>query len=229
MTHLDRLINGRRSIRKYTGTPPPEEWLQQMITAAMTAPSPSNRQPVRFIRLRSPGVRAALQQAMGLGREKLLAEVAESVGSKRRRNWINAYYRFAAFMFEAPALFAVGTSATSLSIAEKLPVVETGVGKPRLSDGRDAVEIDGVQGRKDGRQRDLDISVGLALMGYLLKGEELGLGSCILTAPLIFIEEPEKILSQPRINIRCFLATGYPDEEPAPIRRKEFADIYREI
>ena len=37
----------------------------------------------------------------------------------------------------------------------------------------------------------VDIAVGLALKGYLLKGEELGLGSCILTAPLIFIQDKD--------------------------------------
>jgi hypothetical protein len=40
--------------------------------------------------------------------------------------------------------------------------------------------------RKD---TDLDISIGLSLMAFVLKGESIGLGSCILTAPLVFIED----------------------------------------
>jgi nitroreductase len=209
MTPLDRLINARRSIRKYKQAPPPEEWLHEMIRTAMRAPSPSNRQPVRFIRLRSTEVKACLHEAMLCGRERLLHAVTGSGGPKRLKNWINTYYRFSASMFDAPALFIVGTSVGSLSLAERLPGA-------------------GSRGR-DGRHRDHDIAVGLALMSYLLKGEELGLGSCVLTAPLVFIEEPEKILPIERIEIKCFITTGYPDEDPASIRRKEFAEIYREV
>jgi nitroreductase len=210
MTPLDRLINARRSIRKYKQAPPPEEWLEMMIRAAMNAPSPLNRQPVRFIRFRSTGVKSSLREEMLRGRERLLQAVTESGASKRLKNWINAYYHYSDFMFNSPALFAVGTPAGYHSLAERLPGA-------------------GSSGREYGKDRDLDMSVGLALMGYLLKGEELGLGSCILTAPLVFIEEPDKILLPDRITIKCFVATGYPDEDPASIKRKEFAEIYREV
>jgi nitroreductase len=210
MTTLDSLIRSRRSIRRYTAALPPEEDLQKMIDAARQAPSPSNRQPVRFIRVATVTARDVLHDAMRKGREALLCSVAETATPKRLRNWINAYFRFSEFMFDAPVLFAVGTSATSLSLAERLP----GVGSCQGSEVR---------------RRDLDISVGLALMGYLLKGEDLGLGSCVLTAPLFFIEKPEELLSLERTDIRCFIATGYPDEEPASIRRKTFTEIYREV
>jgi nitroreductase len=113
-------------------------------------------------------------------------------------------------MFNAPVLLAVGTSMTFVSLAERL--FRAGMME---------------QGHK--KHRDVDIAVGLALKGYLLKGEELGLGSCILTAPLIFIEEPEKILSIEKIEIKCFVTTGYPDEETDYIKKKDFNEIYREI
>ncbi|MDD5722224.1 MAG: nitroreductase family protein [Syntrophales bacterium] len=210
MTTLDRLIDARRSVRKYTDTPPPEECLLKMISAAIKAPSPSNRQPVRFIRVISSGAKAALREAMLLGRERLLTTVTDSDSPKKLRNRVNVSYRFSEFMFDAPALFAVGTTMEVPSLTESLP-------------------DPGYCGRRDERHRDLDISVGLALMGYLLKGEELGLGSCILTAPLIFIDEPEKSLSLDGTSVRCFITTGYPAEKPAFISRKELAEIYREV
>jgi len=210
MTTLNELINSRRSIRKYTGVVPPEACLHDMIRAAIKAPSPSNRQPVRFIRLQSATVGKNLQEAMIFGRERLMHSIENTATPKRLRNWINAYFRFSEFMFEAPVLLAVGASATSLSLAERFPGAES-------------------SGRAEGRRRDLDISIGLALMAYLLKGEELGLGSCVLTAPLFFIEEPEKIISLDKIDIRCFVTSGYPDEEPATIRRKSFAEMYRVV
>lgn len=210
MTPLDKLIDERRSIRKYRDESPPDDWIKIMILAAMKAPSPSNSQPVRFIRLRSSETKCLLHQAMRDGRERLLQSLMETGGSKRLGNWLSSYYRFSEFMFQAPVLFAVGTSLKFLSFAERL--------------GR-------VCKREQGhaKHRDLDMAVGLALKGYLLKGEELGLGSCILTAPLIFMEEPEKILSVSGIAIRCFLATGYPGEEPSYINRRDIAEVYREI
>ena len=209
-TPLDTLINGRRSIRTYKQNLPPEEWIKEMILAAMRAPSPTNSQPVRFIRILSPEVKDHLHQAMLRGRERLLEAVKENSSSKRLKNWVNAYSRFSEFMFTAPVLFAVGTTLTFVSLSERL--FRAGMME---------------QGHK--KHRDVDIAVGLALKGYLLKGEELGLGSCILTAPLIFIEEPEKILSLEKIEVKCFVTTGYPDEEPDYIKRKEFSEIYREV
>jgi len=176
----------------------------------MRAPSPTNSQPVRFIRIRSPELKDCLLQAMRDGEERLLEAVKNASSSKRLRNWVNAYSRFSEFMFDAPVLFAVGTTMTFLNLAERL--VRAG-----------AME----QGHK--KHRDIDIAVGLALKGYLLKGEELGLGSCILTGPLIFIQEPEGILGLTGMEIKCFVTTGYPDEEPAHIKRKNITEIYREI
>jgi nitroreductase len=209
-TPLDKLIQGRRSIRKYRPDIPPEEWIKKMIMTAMKAPSPTNSQPVRFIRILTPELKEQLRQAMEHGRECLLEAVKDAPSSKRLRNWITAYFRFSEFMFHAPILFAVGTTATFVSLSERL--FRAGMRE---------------QGHK--KHRDVDIAVGLALKGYLLKGEDLGLGSCILTAPLIFIEEPETIFPLKGIEIKCFVTTGYPDEEPDYIKRKDFNEIYREI
>jgi nitroreductase len=209
-TPLDKLIQGRRSIRKYKPEIPPEEWIKKMIMAAMKAPSPTNSQPVRFIRILSPELKEQINKAIESGREHLLEAVKDAPSSKRLKNWITAYFRFSEFMFHVPVLFAVGTTATFVSLSEKL--FRAGMRE---------------QGHK--KHRDVDIAVGLALKGYLLKGEELGLGSCILTAPLIFIEEPETIFPLKGIEIKCFVTTGYPDEEPDYIKRKDFDEIYREI
>jgi nitroreductase len=210
ITPLDKLINGRRSVRKYKPEGPPEEWVRKMILAAMRAPSPTNSQPVRFIRLLSHELKDRLHQSLRDGEECLLEAVKNSGSSKRLRNWVNAYRRYSEFMFYAPVLFAVGTTMTFLNLAERL---------------FRAGEME--QAHK--KHRDIDIAVGLALKGYLLKGEELGLGSCILTAPLMFIKEPEEILGLKGMEIKCFVTTGYPDEEPVYIKRRDFKDIYREI
>lgn len=209
-TPLDTLIQGRRSIRKYRDELPPEEWIKKMILAAMKAPSPTHSQPVRFIRILSPALKDQIRGTMEQGRERLLEAIQDAPSSKRLKNWVNAYFRFSEFMFHAPVLFAVGTTSTFVSLSERL--FKAGMRE---------------QGHK--KHRDVDIAVGLALKGYLLKGEELGLGSCILTAPLIFMEDPETVFPLKGIEIKCFLTTGYPAEEPDYLKRKDFAEIYREL
>ena len=210
MSSLDELINKRRSIRKYKTDIPPVEWIERMIRCANRAPSPMNSQPVRFIKISSPEIRSNLYRAMAAGRDGFLQSAAASDKPKKMRNWINAYWRFSEFMFNAPLLFAVGTDLSITSFSERLIEYEI-IRKERRGD------------------TDMDISVGLALKGFLLKGEELGLGTCILTAPLIFIQNIEKILGIEDMKIKCLVTVGSPNEEPRLPERKSVAEIYSEI
>jgi len=113
-------------------------------------------------------------------------------------------------MFDAPLLFAVGTVPAHRSVAEKL-------------------YSSGIVDRNKRTSSDDDLSVGLAVMEWMLKGEELGLGSCILTAPLLYLDSPEEILGISPVTLKCFLTLGFPDETPAVIRKKSFSDIYQEL
>ncbi len=45
---MDAIIN-RRSIRKFTAGPLPEGWVNELLTAAMSAPSAHNQQPWHFV------------------------------------------------------------------------------------------------------------------------------------------------------------------------------------
>ena len=210
MSSLDNLVYGRRSIRKYKPDMPSMEWIHEMILCAGRAPSPSNSQPVRFIRIDSKKTKERISRTMTLTRERFLREVKTRVLPKKIRNRITSYYRFSEFMFGAPVVFAVGTVKSFSSFSKKL--FEAGI-----------LERD-----KRG-DTDEDISVGLALGAFLLKGEELGLGSCILTAPLVFIPCVEDILGVQDVSVKCFVTTGFPDEEPGLIERKGLSDIYSEI
>ncbi len=53
----------RRSVRKYTADPIPEDDLRAIIDTAMSAPSPMNVQPWRFVVVREPALKAKLQNA----------------------------------------------------------------------------------------------------------------------------------------------------------------------
>ncbi len=188
---------------------PPEAWIEEMIACAAMAPSPSNSQPVRFVRIVSASMRDALEQAMADRLQRLLTVWEERGLSKRLKTRIKVYWRFADFMFEAPALFAVGV-APHAGFADSL--VEAGL-----------IEKD------DRSAADMDISTGLSLKGFILKAQSLGLGTCILTAPLVFMPDAGKILGLEEIQIRCFASVGFADENPPAVDRKKVSEIYWKI
>ncbi len=207
---LEDLINKRRSIRKYKPDNPPEEWINSMLHCALMAPSPSNSQPVRFVRISSAGKREKLYQALDSGKQEFLRAIQSEEEAKKLKNWINTYYRYSEFMFKAPVLFAVGTITSYKSLSKRM--FEEGII------------------RHDGREEtSLDITVGLTLKGFILRGEELGLGSCILTGPMAFIQNVEEILGINDVRIKCFIAVGFPDEKPEMPPRKSITEILSEI
>ena len=207
---LEDLINKRRSIRKYKPDNPPEEWINSMLHCALMAPSPSNSQPVRFIRISSAGKREKLYQALDSGKQEFLRAIQSEEEAKKLKNWINTYYRYSEFMFKAPALFAVGTITSYKSLSKRM--FEEGII------------------RHDGREEtSLDITVGLTLKGFILRGEELGLGTCILTGPMAFIQNVEEILGINDVRIKCFITVGFPDEKPEMPPRKSISEILSEI
>lgn len=207
---VETLIRARRSIRKYKPDMPPPEWIEAIVACASMAPSPSNSQPVRFVRIRSPQLREALRAGMVQRRDELLHRLSETGAPKRLRNLINVYFRYSEFLFHAPVILAVGTDAGTESFSRKL------------------VDAKILQADTRG-ETDLDITVGLALEGLMLKSVSLGLATCILTAPLVFLEDMEKTIGLENIRIKCFITVGFPDETPSPPERKPISEIFSEI
>jgi nitroreductase len=210
MSSFDQLIENRRSIRKYKPEIPLEEAIMKMIACAAMAPSPSNSQPVRFVRIQSKAIKVNLQKSLESGYQKFLGLLEGKKNIKPLRNRINVYKRFSDFIFSAPIIFAVGTIKDFSGFSKILN--KAGILEEDLR-----------------AHTDLDISVGLALKGFILKGEAMGIGSCIVSAPLVFIENIESSLGLSDISVRCFVTVGYPDETPSHVEKKDPQEIYREI
>lgn len=207
---LDELIQSRRSIRKYKKEVPDAKLIEQMVRSASFAPSPSNTQPVRFFNLTSHEIKERLHQAMVEGRDQLFNEIETKGISKRIRNIIKYYWRYSEFMFSAPIIIAVGTVANNESFSKRLN--EAGIIRDCLKD-----------------DTDLDITIGMALKGFMLKAQAFGLGTCILTAPLTFIPNVDEILGVENVTIKCFVTAGFSDEAPNGFERKNIEDILKEI
>jgi nitroreductase len=192
---LDDLVFQRRSVRKYKSDPLPPSWVEAMLRCAHQAPSPSNSQPVRFVHIVSPHLKDALKEALVSGHRRFIERHRAMHGPARLRNWINAYLRFAEFMFSAPVLLAVGTYTGTEGFSSKLAAA-------------------GLMDAPVRHALDVDMTVGLALNGLLLKAQSLGVGSCILTAPLVFIEGVEDLLHLEKIAVKCFVTLGMAAERP---------------
>lgn len=209
-TELDRLIHDRRSIRKYTSQMVPEECVADLIHSAAWAPSPSNTQPVRFFHLQSDAVRNRLRESMENCRKRLLGRIDDGEAPRRLKNWLNVYWRFSIFMFDAPVLLAVGTLEKIEGFAWRL--FEAG-----FSDQPDQMHTD------------LAMAVGMATQGLFLKATEMGLGSCILTAPLSFIDDPDAILGVDGFRLLGFITLGYAAESPQPPKRGDISMYYGKL
>ncbi len=207
---LEKIIKKRRSIRRYKPDPPPEEWIERILEATKWAPSPSNLQPVRYIRIRSKDIKEKLRDEMNRGKERLLKSLDVSNSSKKLKRWIEVYYsRYSIFMFDAPVLFVVGIQKDKKGFYERIAQLN-----PAINYNRESV---------------LDISVGISICHFILMAEQMGLGTCILTTPFIFIEDINKLLCIDTINFKCFITLGFPAESPYPPEKNSISDIYIQI
>ena len=70
------------------------------------------------------------------------------------------------------------------------------------------------------------LSAAMAVQNLLLATHALGLGSCMLTAPLIARDLLDRDLNLPSgYDLTCFVALGYPAETPTEPRRKSIEQI----
>ena len=211
MSQLDQLIYSRRSIRKYKPAPPPVEWIKPMIMCAIQAPSPSNTQPVRFIKISSDSKKYYIYEAITKAKDHLIARHQLLDISKKVKNLINTYYRFSSFIIDAPWLFAVG------------------VENQANESFHNRLFNNGLANQKMANDPNMDICVGLSVNSFLIKATELGLGTCVLTAPLVFAPDIKKIPEWAHIDIKCLITAGFPDETPTAPPKKNFSDVFFEI
>ncbi|MEI7590066.1 MAG: nitroreductase family protein [Deltaproteobacteria bacterium] len=208
---FENIIKNRRSIRAYKKEVPTDDLIQKLIASALCAPSPSNRQPVRFVMIKSNEKREAIRDAMYKGKTILINRVEEMPASKKLKNWINFYYRHSEFMFDAPCLFGVGIVVEKENLMHRL--ITGGV----LEKGKET-------------QDDNLIALGISVDHFLLQAVALGLGTCILTAPILFIKESGEFpLIVDGINLSCFVTAGFPQNIPSPSSRKNISEIFVEV
>jgi len=192
------LAQSRRSVRKFSGRGVSRETLLRVLETARWAPSNHNRQPWRFIVLEDRSRIARLA-------ETVRAELSERLKSLPAvaSGYASEFAYYATFFSGAPVL---------LLVLHKQPASFTndllkGLPHPELVSGE-------------------PLSVAMSVQNLLLAGHALGLGSCVLTAPLIVSEAVDREMKLPKgYDLTCFVALGYSDEAPTQPRRKSIEQI----
>ena len=100
------VIAKRRTVRKFTDTPVPEEDLMKILDAARMAPSSGNQQAWRFLVIRNPG-RIARVKRIGIDQRKKAVRGSPDIPDDKKDEAIANTEAYLEGIFVAPVLIAV--------------------------------------------------------------------------------------------------------------------------
>ncbi len=179
----------RRSIRRYQPTPIPDDLIEQMLTAAVWAPSAHNRQPWRFAVIQNEDKKQQLALAMGA---KLRTDLeADNVSPDLiKKDTSRSYQRIT----QAPLLILLCLSMVDM---DSYPD-----DKRQQNEWFMAAQ-----------------STALAGQNLLLAAHALGLGACWMCAPLFCPDVVKRSLSLPKDwQPQALITVGYPAEQKEKTR-----------
>jgi F420 biosynthesis protein FbiB-like protein len=192
---LQRLMAGRRSIRRYASQPVPAEALQRLLTAAIWAPSAHNRQPWRFVVVTNHDAKARLADAMSARlRADRLADgdppAAVEADAARSRARVTG----------APVAIV---ACLTLADMDQYP-------DPRRAQAEYLMAVQ---------------SVAMAVQNLLLAAQAEGLGACWMCAPLFCPAVVVEALALPADwQPQALITLGYPDSPGKPPLRRALAE-----
>jgi nitroreductase len=204
MQALEKLIKGRRSIRKWKRDEVSDELLKKAVELATWAPNGGNYQGWHFIIVKNKDVIEKVADAV----QSVVDKIVSFPEAMSWREDMRRYQTNASFFRNAPVCIGVFTSDYQ-SVMDKVLLT-------RESFDHDAKEILGLR-----RSAPTAIqSAAAAVTTMLLVFHHMGLGAVWLVAPLMAKKEIETILRVPKgLSFICLVAVGYPDEFPQKDRK----------
>jgi nitroreductase len=196
---LEKLIKGRRSVRKWKKQTIPDELLKKAVELATWAPNGGNYQGWRFIVVKNQAVIEKMANAVQTVSDKI-ASWPEGAPWKEE---MERARKNSSFFKNAPVCIAVFIR-KYMSAADKLLMA------------REPVDQEAKQILSYRRSSPTAIqSAAAAVTTLLLVLHEAGVGAVWLGAPLIAKKEIEAIVKAPEdMSLVCLVAAGYPDESP---------------
>lgn len=194
---LLEVIRTRRSHRAFTDRRPDRAQIEQVIEAACWAPSNHNRQGWRFL---------------VFCRHEVIRDLAAKV-----REEVRAAAGVAGRLVAGQADEIVHYA----GLFENAPVVILAMHKRSVAVGRQLLEQAGsslVSGEA--------LSTAMAVENLCLGAHALGMGTCVMTAPLLAAQTWRQLPDLPAgFEPTCLVALGYPAERPEAPRRKDLKHV----
>jgi nitroreductase len=187
----------RRSIRKYTDQKVHRETIEQLVEAASWAPSNHNRQGWKFIVFEDRQEIYTLAQQIREFIKKSLKQAHKLVAGRAEE----LIYYSGAFD-QAPVLI--------LAMHKKCPAVSK-----HIVDSATSTLASGEV-----------LSTAMACQNLLLAAKAMGLGTCIMTAPLLAGPVWKSLDNLPMgFEPTCLITAGYPAETPQALPRRKLEHI----
>jgi nitroreductase len=207
MADIIDLISSRRSVRRFTDDPVPDEVIDKLIEAARWAPSGENEQPWRLIVVRDPDTKAKIAEIAKLGTGgRVTAEYSLSDYWQRKFAGVKNPETRA-------RLFKTMYTGQASEFAGNAPVVIVVIGE--LYD-----------------MFDTPYDLSCAIMSILLEAHSLGLGACWVHGPSVYpsiVKKMKELLKIPtgmgEYKLIATVSLGWPAESPKAREKKEFDDI----
>ena len=204
MEALEKLIKGRRSIRKWKRDEVSDDLLKKGVELATWAPNGGNFQGWRFIIVKNQEVIEKMANAV----QSVIDKIASWREAKSWQEDVLRFQKNGSFFRNAPVCIGVFTSEYQ-GVMDKVLVA-------RESFDHEAKEILGFRRSAPTAVQSSAAAVATMLLGFY----QMGLGAVWLGAPLMAKKEIETLLNVPsNLSLLCLVAVGYPDESPQKERR----------
>lgn len=200
-------IYRRRSVRKFLDTPVPDEVIQQLIDAAMHAPSGKNMQNWQFVVVRNKSIIQGMVKAVEEKHKTLLPFFSDEVKMKAFEGYVGYHTVFK----NAPAVL--------LAYAGPYPFVADDL---EPGEGLSAQEIVELKFANPAIQ-----NIAAALQNFHLAATILGYGTCWMTGPTYAAKEISQLIGFHKAGY--FLAAvsplGIPDGKGASPPRRHLSEV----
>ena len=191
------LARTRRSIRRFAGRPVERERIDRLVEAAGWAPSNHHRQGWKFVVFQDAEEIRALAERARESVRRALADAHRLAAGQGER-----LVHFAGAFEDAPVMI--------LAMHKKSPAV----GRRLLASATSEI----ASGEA--------ISTGMAVQNLLLGAHAMGLGTCVMTAPLFAGDVWRELADLPvGFEPTCVIALGYPDGPTETPRRKSLEHV----
>ena len=193
---LERIIKGRRSIRKYQLEEIPQELLEEVLETALWAPSGTNKQDWELVVVR------------GKERDRLLEIVSKS------QEYILPYLKelFPEKIIKISLQVFKNLGGAPVVILIYIPKDVTGYERDLGNQGRYHLEF---------HRYNWLLSAAALTQNLLLAAHSKGLGTCWMTGPKYVEKEINELLNITDKELVSIVPIGYPDQSPPAPPRKE--------